>query len=195
MLVDCRLVQPNSSHLRPMYHTLFLCACQFPAPKRLPTTASTNPLPGAWQKMHPPVCAAYSTKQTVQSILLFERGETWNLSPKRLKCLEGFHLQANWRMAGKRPMKLRVGTWKYPNLTAVLDKVGLKSITHYIGVRRQHIAIYIVDKPIFRTHLNGVRRCGSSVRQFWWAQPMDLEMAWAAWRLAGPVVISDDEGD
>ena len=58
----------------------------------------------------------------------------------------------------------------------------------------QHIAKYIVDKPIFRTCLNGVRRRGSSVRQFWWVQPMDLETTWVA-RLVRPVVVSDDEGD
>jgi hypothetical protein len=94
-------------------------------------------------------------------------------------------------MAGKRPLKLPDGTWKYPNSAAVLDKVGLKTIAHYIGVRRQHIASYIVDKPIFQTCWNEVRKRGSSVRQFWWAQSMDLETARAA-RLAGPVVVTDN---
>jgi hypothetical protein len=129
-------------------------------------------------------------KATVQSILLFG-SETWNLSPQSLKCLEGFHLRAAWRMAGKRPKKLPDSTWTYPNSAAVIDKVGLKTIAHYIGVRRQHIASYIVNKPIFQTCMDGVRRCGSSVRQFWWAQLMDLEMAQAA-RIAGPVVTDDD---
>jgi hypothetical protein len=91
-------------------------------------------------------------------------------------------------------MKLPVGTWAYPNSTEVHDEVGLKTIAHYIGVRRQHVASYIVDKPIFLSCVDGVRRRGSSVRQFWWTQPMDLEAAQAA-RLAGPVVVSDDEGD
>jgi hypothetical protein len=94
-------------------------------------------------------------------------------------------------MAGKRPLKLLDGTWKYPNSAAVLGEVGLKTIAHYIGVRRQHIASYIVDKPIFQTCWDGVRKRGSSVRQFWWAQSMDLETARAA-RLAGPVVVTDD---
>jgi len=130
-------------------------------------------------------------KATVQSILLFG-SETWNLSPQSLKCLEGFHLRAAWRMAGKRPTKLPDGTWTYPNSTAVLDEVGLKTIAHYIGVRRQHIASYIVDKPIFQSCVDVVRRRGSSARQFWWAQSMDLEEALAA-RIAGPAVVSDDE--
>jgi hypothetical protein len=94
-------------------------------------------------------------------------------------------------MTGKRPTKLPDGTWTYPNSAAVLDKVGLKTIAHYVGVRRQHIASYIVDKPIFQTCMNGVRRCGSGVRQFWWAQSMDLETARVA-RIAGPIVSNDD---
>ncbi len=96
------------------------------------------------------------------------------------------------RMAGKRPLKLPDGTWTYPNSTEVLDKVRLKTIAHYIGVLRQHIASYIVDKPFFQSCVDGVRRRGSIVRQFWWAQSMDLEVARAAC-LAGPTVASDDK--
>ncbi len=132
-------------------------------------------------------------KATVQLILLFG-SETWNLSPVSLKSLEGFYIRAAWRMAGKRPLKLPDGTWTYPNSTEVLDKVGLKTIAHYIGVQRQHVASYIADKPIFLSCVDGVRRRGSSVCQFWWTQPMDLEAARVA-RLAGPVVVSNDKGD
>ncbi len=139
----------------------------------------------------PRVCSIFY-KATAQSILLFG-SKTWNLSPQSLKCLEGFHKRAAWRMAGKRPMKLPDGTWTYPNSAAVLDKVGLKTIAHYIDVRRHHIASYIVNKPIFQTCMDGVRRRGSGVRQFWWAQSMDLKTARAA-RIAGPIV-SDDDGE
>jgi hypothetical protein len=89
-------------------------------------------------------------KATVQSILLFG-SKTWNLAPQSIKCLEGFHKRAAWHMAGKRPKKLPDGTWTYPNSAAVLDEVRLKTIAHYIRVRRQHTASYIVDKPIFQT--------------------------------------------
>ncbi len=94
-------------------------------------------------------------------------------------------------MAGKRPKKLPDGTWMYLKSAAVLDEVGLKTIAHYIGVHRQHIASYIVNKPIFQSCMDGVRRRGSSVCQFWWAQSMDLETARAA-RIAGLVAIEDD---
>ncbi len=129
-------------------------------------------------------------KATVQSILMFG-SKKLNLSPVSLKCLEGFHLRAAWRLAGKRPKKLPDGTWTYPNSAAVLDKVGLKTIAHYFGMHRQHTASYIVNKPIFQACVDGVRRHGSSAHQFWWAQSMDLETAWVA-RIAGPVVINDD---
>jgi hypothetical protein len=59
-------------------------------------------------------------------------------------------------------------------------------------VRRQHIANNTVDKTIFQSCVDGVRRHGSSVGQFWWAQSMDLEAARAA-RMAVPGDVSDDE--
>ncbi len=138
----------------------------------------------------PRACSIFY-KATVQSILLFG-SETWNLSPLSLKLLEGSHIRAAWRMAGKRPMKLPDGSWTYPNLAQVLEDVGLKTVAHYIAVRWQHIANYIVNKPIFMTCVDGVRRRGSSNHHFWWEQSMDLEAAQAA-RIAGPAVVSDDK--
>jgi hypothetical protein len=86
----------------------------------------------------PRVCGIFY-KATVQSILLFG-SETWNLSPVSLKVLEWFHIRAAWRMAGKRPMKLRDGTWMHLNSADVLKDVGLKTFAQYIAVYWQHIA-------------------------------------------------------
>jgi hypothetical protein len=102
----------------------------------------------------PRVCGIFY-KATVQSILLFG-SETWNLSPSSLKLLEGFHIRAAWRMAGKRPMKFPDGAWTYPNSAQVLEDVGLKTVAHYIAVCWQHIVNYIVDKPIFTMCMDGV---------------------------------------
>ncbi len=132
-------------------------------------------------------------KATVQSILLFGI-KTWNLSPSSLKLLEGFHIRAAWRMTGKRPVKLRDGTWMYPNLAQVLEDAGLKTVAHYIAVWRQHIANYIVNKPIFMTCVEGGRRRGFSNRHFWWEQPVDLDAARAAC-FVGPAVVSNDKGE
>ncbi len=100
--------------------------------------------------------------------------------------------QGRLALAGKRPMKLPDGTWTYPNLAQVLEDVGLKTVAHYISVHWQHIANYIVNKPIFTTCTDGVRRRGSSNHHFWWEQSMDLEVAPAA-RIAEPAVVSDDK--
>jgi hypothetical protein len=105
-------------------------------------------------------------KATVQSILLFG-SKTWNFSPSSLKLLEGFHIRAAWRMTGKRPVKPWDGMWTNPNLVQVLEDAGLKTFAHYIAVRRQHIANYIVNKPIFMTCVEGGRRQGSSTHHFW----------------------------
>ncbi len=94
----------------------------------------------------PSVCSVFY-KATVQSILLFGR-KTLNLSPVTLKVLEGFHIRAAWRMAGKRSMKLCDGTWMYPNFADDLKDIGLKTIAHYIAVHWHHIANYIVNNPL-----------------------------------------------
>jgi hypothetical protein len=130
-------------------------------------------------------------KATVQSILLFG-SKTWNLSPSSLKLLEGFHIRAAWRMAGKRPVRLPDGTWTCPNLAQVLEDIGLKTVAHYIAACQQHIANNIANKPIFMTCMDGGRRQGSSTCHFRWEQSMDLEAAWAAC-FAGPAVVSDDK--
>ena len=91
----------------------------------------------------PKVCGVFY-KATIQAVLLFG-SETWNLAPSGLACLEGFHLWAAWQMSGRGPKKLPDGTWRYPNSEAVLREVGLQTICHYIGVRQQHVANFIVN--------------------------------------------------
>jgi hypothetical protein len=118
----------------------------------------------------PRVCGVFY-KATVMAVLLFG-SETWSLAPSSLKRLEGFHLRAAWRMAGKGPRMNPDGSWTYPDTDAVMKEVGLRSIAHYAEVRRQHIFNYIVNRPIFDLCREGVRKRGSSHRQFWWDQPV-----------------------
>ena len=120
----------------------------------------------------PRTCGVFY-KATVMAVLLFG-SETWNLAPSSLKRLEGFHIRAAWRMAGTGPRRNPDGSWTYPDTDAVMETVGLRSISHYVEVRRQHISNYIVNRPIFNACRDGVRRRGSSHRQFWWDQPLSL---------------------
>jgi len=134
----------------------------------------------------PKVCGVFY-KAVVQAVLLFG-SETWKLSPLSLKSLEGFHIRAARRMAGMRPTKNPDGTWTYPSSKAVLKAVGLKPIDHYIGVRRETIARFIVDRPLFALCRDGERRRGSTRRTFWWEQPLSLDDA-------GPLPPGDDENE
>ncbi len=83
-------------------------------------------------------------KVTVQAVLLYG-SETWSLSLSSIKGLEGFHICAAWQMSGKRPVRKEDGSWRYPRSEDVLQAVCLKPITHYMGVRRQTVATFIVN--------------------------------------------------
>ena len=85
------------------------------------------------------------------------------------------------------PEQVEDGEWQYPASKDVLRAAGLKSIAHYIKVRRQTIAAFIVYRPIFGLCSSRTRRQGASARrQFWWEQSFDLEEA----RAAGPVLVN-----
>ena len=109
-------------------------------------------------------------------VLLFG-SETWNLTEPVLESLEGFHLWAAYRVAGMMPQMDADGTWTYPESDKVLEAVGLHKISHYMEVRRQTIANFIVNQSIFELCWQGERKRGSPRRQFWWEQPMDLAAA------------------
>jgi hypothetical protein len=97
---------------------------------------------GCWARISPVLRAENTSprmsgtfyKATVQVVLLYG-SETWSLPPSSIKQLEGFHIQAAWRMSGLQPEKKPDGSWSYPHLVDVLEKAGLETITHYMGVR------------------------------------------------------------
>ncbi len=59
----------------------------------------------------------------------------------------------------------------------MLKAVGLKSIAHYVDVRCQTVANYIVNRPIHELCAGAVKNRGLLVQPFWWDQPMDLNLA------------------
>ena len=128
------------------------------------------------ENLPPRVCGMFY-KAVVQAVLLYG-SETWSLSASSMKSLEGFHYIAACRMARvNRPRKDRDGTWTYPSKDALYDEVGLFPIAHYIKVRRQSVAAYIVNRPIFKQCMEGRRGRGSSSHLYWWEQPIYLNLA------------------
>jgi hypothetical protein len=126
----------------------------------------------------------------VQAVLLYG-SETWSLSLSSIKHLEGLHIRTAWRMSGKKPVRKEDGSWMYPRLEDVLQAVGLKPIAHYVGIRRQTIANFILNQPIYELCVGAVRKRGLPVRPFWWDQPMDLDLV----RERGLRPLSNQGGD
>ena len=82
----------------------------------------------------------------------------------------------------------------YPPKEDVLEEVGLLPIVHYVQVRRNTIAGFIVDRTIFGYCEEGRIKHRSCPRQFWWEQPMDLDAERKGLAMAdNPVTASDEE--
>jgi hypothetical protein len=123
-----------------------------------------------------PRIAAKFYKAVVQSVLLYG-SETWNLTETVLARLEGFHIRAAYRMARvHKPRKGLFGNWIYPSTKDVLEECGLHSVKEYINTRRATIAMYVVNRPIFRECQEGERRRGSMPRRWWWEQELGLDV-------------------
>ncbi len=122
----------------------------------------------------PRVCGMFY-KATVMAVLLFG-AETWCLTPTMLKRLEGFHLRAAYRMnRDNRPRRRPDGTWAYPASADALDEAGLRPLCEYVQVRRDTIARYVAEQPLFAECKGRERMRGSSTHLWWWEQPMALD--------------------
>ena len=123
----------------------------------------------------PPKISAKFYMAVVQSVLLYG-SESWNLSARAMARLEGFNIRAGYRMAVEnKPRRGLHHVWVYPRSKDVLNECGMQSIAHYIGVRRDTILTYVVNRPIYQRCREGVRKRGSAPRQWWWEQPMNLD--------------------
>ena len=110
----------------------------------------------------------------VQSVLLY-RSKSWNLSVRAMARLEGFNIRVGYRMAVvNKPRRGLHHTWVYPRSKDVLNECGMQTISHFIGVRRDTILAYVVNRPIYQKCREGERKRGSAPRQWWWEQPMQL---------------------
>ena len=91
-----------------------------------------------------------------------------NLTKAALARLEGFHIRAAYQMAVKhKPRRGPNLAWVYPRLQDMLNECGMGTIAHYIGVCRNTIMQYVVNRPIYETCRAGVRGRGLAPRQWW----------------------------
>ncbi len=111
----------------------------------------------------------------MQSVLLYG-SKTWVLSPAALDRLEGFHLHAAYRMAKEHvPRRGPQQQWVYLPSDKVLEECGMHTIEHYIDVRRDTIAKYVVGRSILAECQRTDQRRGLVPRRWWWEQRMCLD--------------------
>ena len=130
----------------------------------------------------PPKVSAKFYKAVVQSVLLYG-SETWNLTKTAMARLDGFHIRAAYRMAKThKPRRGLNQVWVYPATEDVLKECGLHSIPHYLGVRRETIFSYVVDRPkstrcAWRASGEGDRHrdSGGGSRRCAWTMEMQTE--------------------
>ena len=65
--------------------------------------------------------------------------------------------------------------WVYLSSEAVLEECGMHTIGHYIDVRWETIAKYVVGRSILAECQGTDRRRGSVPRRWWWEQRMCLD--------------------
>ena len=100
-------------------------------------------------------------------------------APPALKKLEGFHVRCAWRMNRvhvPRKDKGPGGVWRHPSTEASLKEAMLKPVADYIKLRRDTVAMRVVNRPLYEACVAGERNSRKSARrQWWWEQPMGLE--------------------
>ncbi len=129
-----------------------------------------------WGEYTPPTVATKFYLAIVQAILLYG-SKTWVFFPHAMAQLEGFHIRAAWCMAQKhKPWQGSRKEWVYPKPEDVLRECGMKSIVEYIQICRQTIAVYVATRPILQECRQGEQQRGAVPHQWWWEQPMDLDV-------------------
>jgi hypothetical protein len=120
-----------------------------------------------------PRTMAYFYKCVVQTVLLYG-AETWVISNRMLRALEGFHYRVACQITGRRPQR-EGETWVHPPTAAVLEEAGMHSMGEYLSKHRAHLVTYVTNRPIFGLCQEAERLPGSRPRKFWWDQLVPLE--------------------
>jgi len=125
--------------------------------------------------------------------VLLTGSETWVVTPRILKALEGFHHRAARRISRKMPRRRPDGSWHYPPLAGALRDAGLAPISEYVARRQGTIAQYIALRPIFDVVTREEKQRGTSAPMCWWEQPIDFEAAAEAARMAATATTNDED--
>ena len=119
--------------------------------------------------------SGYFYKAVCQSVLLYGC-ETWVVSDKILRSLNGFHHRVARRLSGL-PFRLDpiTGEWIRSAANLALQRSGLLALPEYILRRRRYLINWIQDRPLLQLTRNLFGGAGGSQRSYWWSSyPNDL---------------------
>jgi hypothetical protein len=114
-----------------------------------------------WNENASPFFAAWIYQAVVQAILLYG-SEAWVISQTAMARLEGFHIQATYRMAKRhKPQRGLQNEWIYPRSEDVLKECGMKTMAEHVQIRRKTIAVYVSTQPILQECSQGKQQRGA----------------------------------
>jgi hypothetical protein len=120
-----------------------------------------------WAENVPPRIAVKLYKAVVQAVLLYG-SKTWVLSKTALASLEGLHIRVAYPMAVRHKPRRGPGHgWIYPKLKDVLEECGMSTLTKYIIVCWQTIAVYVVIRPILTKCRQDKQKRGAVPHRWW----------------------------
>ncbi len=123
-----------------------------------------------------PFVATRFYQAIIQAILLYG-SKSWVISWTAMARLKGLHIRAAYRMAKEhKPKRGPDRVWIYPQSEDVLKECRMKTMEEYILIHRQTVALYMATCPTLNECRWGKRKRGAIPRQWWWEQPMDLDV-------------------
>jgi hypothetical protein len=122
----------------------------------------------------PPRTSAKFYQAIVQFVLLYG-SKTWVLSKAIMARLEGFQIRAAYWMAKEQYLDGGPTASGFTCHPTKYSRSAMHTIQHYINVRQQTIAQYVVDRSIFAECREADQRCGLVPRQWRWEQRMCMD--------------------
>jgi len=105
----------------------------------------------------------------VQSVLLYG-SETWVLSEKMRRMLEGFHNRCARQMTKRfiHPDLENDGEWIAPPVAATLEAAGLQPLMAYIDKRKASILVFAQGRAIYRKCHRSTPIVSNANQLIWW---------------------------
>jgi hypothetical protein len=109
----------------------------------------------------------YFYKAIVQAVLLYG-SESWTLTEGTLKKLRSFHSRVARYLTGRHIRPNEDGSWTCPRSIDVLQEAGLCTIDEYIDRRRETVARFVEERPIYQKCLRSRALSTNVNKVVWW---------------------------